>query len=243
MLSCNFNPWQGLVPRVAPELHWHVLWTICQPSVREVVEKADCVLCLGAVLTEMETGGYTAKLEPKNLISLTAKVQSIGYHSYERTDLCAIINELLVRVKSGQLGGKSFNVPVIEPEKFQRSENSDALSVADMIESLNSMLSDKYSVISDVGDCLYASLSLKTNIFLAPGYYSSMGFGMPAAIGAAVADPSRRPLVLVGDGGFSDDGNGNIHCRKMGLRPIVIVFNNASYAMLRFVDQPAAITN
>jgi indolepyruvate decarboxylase len=99
------------------------------------------------------------------------------------------------------------------------------------------LLDDRYSVVSDVGDCLYAGMSLKTNIFIAPGYYSSMGFGVPAGIGAFLADRSRRPIILVGDGGFQMTGMEISTAVRLGLNPIVIVFNNASYAMLRFIDQ------
>jgi hypothetical protein len=78
--------------------------------------------------------------------------------------------------------------------------------VADIIEQLNPFLTDKHMVVSDVGDCLYAGLSLKTDLFMAPGYYSSMGFGVPAAIGAQVAKPDMRAVVLVGDGAFQMTG-------------------------------------
>jgi indolepyruvate decarboxylase len=80
-------------------------------------------------------------------------------------------------------------------------------------------------------------MSLKTDIFIAPGYYSSMGFGVPAGIGAQIANPKRRSIILVGDGGFQMTGMEISTAIKMGLNPIVIVFNNASYAMLRFIDQ------
>jgi len=38
--------------------------------------------------------------------------------------------------------------------------------------------------------------------FLAAAFYTSMGFAVPAALGAQIANPKRRTLVLVGDGAF-----------------------------------------
>ena len=130
-----------------------------------------------------------------------------------------------------------FAIPSIGEEVFDIEKDSKTLSVASMIEDLNELLNKHYSVVSDVGDCLYAGLSLRTDIFIAPGYYSSMGFGVPAGIGAHLADPSRRPIILVGDGGFQMTGMEISTAVKLGLNPIVIVFNNASYAMLKFIDQ------
>jgi indolepyruvate decarboxylase len=59
---------------------------------------------------------------------------------------------------------------------------------------------------------------------------------VPAAIGAQLALPARRPLVLVGDGAFQMTGLELGTAVKLGLNPIVVVFNNRSYAMLRFID-------
>ena len=64
-----------------------------------------------------------------------------------------------------------------------------------------------------------------------------MGFGVPAGIGAQVAEPKRRSLILVGDGGFQMTGMEMSTAVKLGLNPIIIVFNNSSYAMLRFIDK------
>src|SRR5690606_21511858 len=77
----------------------------------------------------------------------------------------------------------------------------------------------------------------KTDIFIAPGYYSSMGFGVPAGIGAQVAEPKRRSIILVGDGGFQMTGMEMSTAAKLGMNPIIVVFNNASYAMLRHIDK------
>jgi indolepyruvate decarboxylase len=67
---------------------------------------------------------------------------------------------------------------------------------------------------------------------VAPGYYASMGFGVPAGLGVQAAS-GERPLILVGDGAFQMTGWELGNCRKYGWDPIVIVLNNASWEMLR----------
>jgi indolepyruvate decarboxylase len=64
-------------------------------------------------------------------------------------------------------------------------------------------------VIADVGDFLFGALDLTIRgqtDFLSPAYYCSMGFAVPAAIGAQLAKPKQRPIVLVGDGAFQMTG-------------------------------------
>jgi indolepyruvate decarboxylase len=205
------------------------------PKVRDYVESADCIFTLGALLTEMETGGYTAKFPADILIQVSANEISAGHRNYQGADLRAIVEGLLAHYKKNS--PPHYNVPKIEPEHISAPPNAKELTVAAMIEQLNLTADHRYAIVSDVGDCLYAGMSIKTDIFIAPGYYSSMGFGVPAGIGAQVATPERRSIILVGDGGFQMTGLEISTAVKLGLNPIVIVFNNASYAMLKFIDQ------
>ena len=89
---------------------------------------------------------------------------------------------------------------------------------------------------SDIGDCLFTAMEIENTALAAPGYYAGMGFGVPAGIGVAAAT-GRRPLILVGDGAFQMTGWELGNCRRYGLDPIVILFNNTSWEMLR-VFQP-----
>ncbi len=70
----------------------------------------------------------------------------------------------------------------------------------------------------------------------APAYYASMGFGVPAGIGAQLANPKLRPLVLVGDGAFQMTGLELSTAVRYGLNPIVIVLNNAGYGTERHMQ-------
>jgi TPP-dependent 2-oxoacid decarboxylase len=75
--------------------------------------------------------------------------------------------------------------------------------------------------------------------FLSPAYYSSMGFAVPAAIGAQLANPMLRPIVIVGDGAFQMTGMEISTISRFALNPIIIVLNNNGYGTERpMVDGP-----
>ena len=101
---------------------------------------------------------------------------------------------------------------------------------------INEFIADDTIVVSDVGDCLFGAMDLSTHRrteFVGPAYYASMGFGVPAALGAQVADPALRPLVIVGDGGFQMTGMEMSTMVRLGLNPIVVVLNNHGYTTER----------
>ncbi len=198
---------------------------------RERIEGADCVLMLGAFLTDVNTGLFTAQINRGKLISASSDEVVVSYHRYPEVTLVDLIDYLLTseRVKRHAF----VPPPKVSPPKRPLGERLQPLTI---IEELNRLLEPgRYIVISDVGDCLYASVELRTDHFLGPGYYNSMGFGAPAAIAAALAVPERRVIALVGDGGFRMTGMELSTARQLGVNPIVILWNNRCYGTLQAI--------
>ena len=103
---------------------------------------------------------------------------------------------------------------------------------------LNRMLDEKMTVIADIGDSLFGAADLamsRRTEFISPAYYTSMGFAVPAAVGAGMASPDSRVLVIVGDGAFQMTGMELSTIARHGLNPIVVVLNNHGYTTERFL--------
>ncbi len=100
------------------------------------------------------------------------------------------------------------------------------------------MLSDDMIVIADIGDSLFGAADLhmtRRTEFISPAYYTSMGFAVPAAVGAGMANRAFRALVIVGDGAFQMTGMELSTIARNGLNPIVVVLNNHGYTTERFL--------
>jgi indolepyruvate decarboxylase len=105
-----------------------------------------------------------------------------------------------------------------------------------LFERVNAFLDENTVVVTDVGDCLFAASDLfirRGTEFLGPAYYTSLGFAVPGGIGAQLADPKLRPVVLVGDGAFQMTGVELATAVRFKLNPIVIVLNNKGYGTER----------
>jgi acetolactate synthase-1/2/3 large subunit len=95
------------------------------------------------------------------------------------------------------------NYPVFQPEY---KNNTNRINSFYFIEILSTKLKDNHIVVTDMGTsytCTMQSLQLngKTRLFTSSAC-CSMGFGLPGAIGAYYADPSRDIILIVGDGGL-----------------------------------------
>jgi len=206
-------------------------------DVRQYVEYSDCVLMLGAFMTDINLGVYTARLDPARSIYATSEKLSIRYHTYEDVRFKDFMRGLLgLRFRKRALG----RIP--RPKAVNSvpgKANSAALTVKRLFERLNSYLSADTVVVADVGDALFGALDLyirQRTEFLGPAYYASMGFAVPAGIGVQLANPKLRPLVLVGDGAFQMTGMELATAARYQLNPVVVVLNNCGYGTERHMQ-------
>ena len=209
---------------------------IGREEVRRYVEDSDCALLLGVFMTDVNLGIYTARLEPERSIYATSEKLTIRHHTYENVLLEDFLNGLLHTPLRVHDPGE---IPHPEAAVDFTSRGASPVTVKRLFERLNSFVTAGMVVIADVGDALFGAADLlirHRTEFLGPAYYASMGFAVPAAIGAQLASPGLRPLVLVGDGAFQMTGMELSTAVRYGLNPIVIVLNNGGYGTERHMQ-------
>ena len=209
-----------------------------RPEVTELVESADCLLMLGCFLTDINLGIFTAKLDPARCIDATSENLRIRHHHYRDVRLDDFLRGLIDR------GLALSRTPIPRrTNPFAQALDIDpesAITSVSLFGRLNQVLADhsEMTVIADIGDSLFGAADLEMQRhteFLSPAYYTSMGFGVPAALGASMANPSPRILVVVGDGAFQMTGMELSTIARHGLNPIVVVLNNHGYTTERFL--------
>jgi indolepyruvate decarboxylase len=206
-------------------------------DVRQYVETSDCVIMLGTFMTDINLGIYTARLDPARSISSTSEKLSIRYHNYEEVRFKDFLRGL---VGLGLRRRARGVIPHPKPlDQFKIKRGSAKITVKRLFERLNIFLSENTVVVADVGDALFGAADLfirhRTD-FLGPAYYASMGFAVPACLGAQLANPKSRPLVLVGDGAFQMTGMELSSIARYKLNPVIVVLNNSGYGTERHMQ-------
>lgn len=95
--------------------------------------------------------------------------------------------------------------------------------------------------VGDVGICNHRGANYCLDIceersYLIPAW-GGLGFGLPAAAGAKAGVPDRQVICITGDGGFQFNIQELGTCVQYGLRPVVIVFNDDAWGLLRYYQQ------
>ena len=207
---------------------------IGREEVTEYVEQSDCILMLGTFMTDLNLGIYTANLDPRKCVYATSEDLKIHYHHYENVPLDLLLQELILR--NIRPGTRFIDPTVREPESRYLIDYSARITIRRMIDRLNQSLDDETIVIADIGDSLFASTRLQTQgrtEFLCPAYYTSMGFSIPATLGAQTAMPGHRVITICGDGAFQMTCLELSTIVRQGYNPIVIVLDNAGYGTER----------
>lgn len=201
-------------------------------AVRDYVENSDCLVLLGAQMTDMNLGIYTARIDRRYAVYAASDRIAIGHHSFDGVGMADFVKGLAAHP------WQKRSVPPFEhpehPGLFNPSER--AMTVEALFRQVNAFLEDDMVVIADPGDALFGAEDLYIHNaahFLAPAYYCSLGFAVPAALGVQAAAPHLRPLVLVGDGAFQMSGMEVASIARYGGNPIVVVLDNQGYGTER----------
>ncbi|MEL0645455.1 biosynthetic-type acetolactate synthase large subunit [Olleya sp. Ti.3.14] len=128
----------------------------------------------------------------------------------------------------------------IEYEKVIKHDlypTKEGLTMAEVLKEINSQTKGDAAIVTDVGQhqmiaCRYANFN-KTRSNITSGGLGTMGFGLPAAIGAKMAAPDREVISISGDGGYqmTIQELGTIFQQKAGVK--IVVLNNEFLGMVR----------
>ncbi|MBS1215588.1 MAG: pdc [Proteobacteria bacterium] len=208
-------------------------------EVTDLVENSDALLLLGVIVSDTNFGVSSRRIDLRAAIQALDGRVALGYHVYPDVPLAAIVDGLLERAPKRV-------APSPAAATYPRDLVADETPIAptDIAAAVNDLMAKhgRMPIAADVGDCLFTAMDIDHTELTAPGYYATMGYGVPAGL-ALQAATGKRSLVLVGDGAFQMTGLELGNARRYGWDPIVIVFNNASWEMLRTFQPESAFND
>jgi indolepyruvate decarboxylase len=222
---------RGLLAGADVPLHGTYLGLAGDPALTARVEGSDGLLLLGVIVSDTNFAVSAQRIDLRHTLHAFDDRVTMGHHVYHDVPLAALVDALLARLPTAPARIAPPPAPV--PPRAAPVDDS-ALQPADIADALNALIArhGPVPIASDVGDCLFTAMDVGPTALVAPGYYATMGYGVPAGLGLQAAT-GQRPVVLVGDGAFQMTGWELGNARRAGCDPVVIVFNNAAWEMLR----------
>ncbi|MFG1416406.1 thiamine pyrophosphate-binding protein [Xanthobacter sp. V0B-10] len=206
---------------------------IMTEDVRAFVESRDLVLVIGSLATDFNTGAFTSRLDPARTIDIAHHHVRVGARTYDNVELPDVLAALAGGVTkrdwplipATSLGGKS-------------GSGADPITVEALYPRWAEFLKPEDMVVAETGTVsmgLGFALMPKGARFYNQTLWGSIGWATPAAVGAAVAAPEGRVVLLTGEGSHQLTAQEIGQFGRLGLKPVIFVLNNNGYLIERLL--------
>jgi len=226
---------------VLPELHPQFFglyqggWS--RQTVRQQVESSDCLVSLGAWMTDLDTGIFSVNLNHHRVISATGNNVRVGSHYYHNIVLSELIRKLTPRLRSRSYLENHPVQPCASAGPFVPDESA-VLTAARSYAAVQGFLDDRMILLAEPGDSFCAAPEFiidEAENFVVQAYYSSIGYCTPAALGVGLARPNKRPVVLTGDGAFQMTAQEVSTLLRCNCPAVILLINNDGYLVERML--------
>jgi indolepyruvate decarboxylase len=207
-------------------------------EVRNIVESSDCVLAVGAIWDDYNTGYFTAALNPLQVIEIMPNYTKVGKAVFENIMMEDILDELL---KSST--PKNVAIPKIRfPFDDGGMPTEQPLTAKYYYPRMQKMIRENDIVVAEAGTLAngMTQLRLKRGVtYITQGGWGCIGYAIPAAFGAAIAAKNRRVLLFTGDGSLQLTVQELSSMLRNDCKPIIFVLNNGGYTIEKYINTPA----
>jgi len=220
-------------------------------TAQTMISQADLVLAIGNRFSEMGTGRYSLEIKGKlvhvnidqNDIGRTFK-PDVAIVSDAKVFLSNLLKELSSRKIHFQRNTESILSDVWKNELksldgYYPAEKSGPIESYEVIKVVRELTRRDAIFVGDVGAHRIETFPMPVYLpgtYVTTTSYVSMGLAVPGAVAASIEYPNRQVIGIVGDGGFLMTGLEIATAVEYGAKPIIIVFNDSSYKVLRIYE-------
>ena len=210
--------------------------------VSERVESADCILKLGALMTDFNTGGFTSNLDESKMISANIGFVKVRHHYFDNVHLHDFIVGLTERLTHRDLSTlniqKAANTCVHRYTNPYQVEVEKAITIKRFFDRMSHFIPKNSIVVAETGVSLFSAAEMLMPdgaTFIGQTFYGSIGYTVGATLGAGIAAKDRPVILFVGDGAFQ------VTCQDLStmirnkLKAIIFLLNNDGYTIERVI--------
>jgi alpha-keto-acid decarboxylase len=236
---------KSLVDESAPEFLGIYAGAASAEPVRRAIEEAPVLVTAGVVFTDMVSGFFSQRIDPTRTIDVAAQQSTVGNQVFAPLEMAAALDGLttiLTRrgVTSPPVASTSDAQPAETPGRDQ------PLSQKVLWDRFCEALTPGNVVLADQGTSFYgmATHRLPRGVtFIGQPLWGSIGYTLPATLGAGLAHRDRRPVLLIGDGAAQLTVQELGTFSREGLSPVIVVVNNDGYTVERMIHGKTAPYN
>ncbi|WP_460205364.1 alpha-keto acid decarboxylase family protein [Scytonema sp. NUACC21] len=231
---------KGLIEETHPQFIGIYNGALSDDYVRRRIEEADCVLSIGVLMTDFNTGKFSAQLDSSRTIEVHGqylKIKHALYNNVAMQDFLPALSKRLLKRNPETLDikPKKENLDAGFTSLFQPNSTA-AITQQRFWYRFAQFLKEDDIVVAETGTCLFGGAVIplpKSSSFIGQLLWGSIGYSVGAVLGCAIAAPQRRSILLVGDGSFQMTAQELSTMLRYDLKPIIFLINNDGYTIER----------
>jgi len=213
------------------------------PAANWAMNEADLIVALGVRFSDRVTGKISKYAPEAKIVHVDCDPASIGKNVHAALGIVADVKDVLTtvlsRVKSAthpewisKIDGWKKSHPVT-----WKQMHPNVIMPQAVMEAIDKATKGRAVMVTDVGQHqMWAAQHFRYSIprhFLTSGGMGTMGFGIPAAIGAAIARPDHKTVAVCGDGGAQMTFEEVVCAVEHKLPVTFVIINNGCLGMVR----------
>lgn len=212
-----------------------------------LLDRSDLTLVLGCKLGHNGSAGFGLHFAPEKLVHVDASPDVVGANYEPLVPIVARVETVIPRLESRSQASDWTLEELAAARAAFRSKTGDGrepviggpslVTPAEFFALLREVLPDDAILVTDSGQHqILARRHFEVRSprgMIVPSDFQSMGFGLPAAIGAAMSGTDRPVIALIGDGGFLMSGLELLTARREGVPLLTFVFNDGYLNQIR----------
>lgn len=234
---------KGVFPESHPLFLWNGLGKAAPPFVREIERGCDAMLAVGCRFGEVGTGSY-GFIPPEKLVHVDINravfnrnfPASVTIEADATEALPALLGRIPPRARDEALEGTIAEGHRAVRDEWRQQKSTERVTPAVLFETLQELAGDDAIFTADSGNGTFLAMEhLRLEApgrFLAPVDYSCMGYSVPAAIGAKLANPGTDVVALAGDGALLMTGLELLTAAAYGAGVVVVVLRDEELAQI-----------
>jgi acetolactate synthase-1/2/3 large subunit len=232
----------GVMPTKDP-LYFGMVGNNGKPYANKAMNEADCIMMVGARVADRAISQPDLIMKNTMLIHIDVDPAEIGKNVGPTIPLVGDIKHIFTDILENDDHADNHSDWVETLRHYREEMRTDRAPAAEgyvdpeiFIKTLSRTMKNDAIYVADVGQnqiwsCAYHIV--KHGRFLTSGGMGTMGYSIPAAMGAKIADPGKQVVVVVGDGAFQMSMMELATMRQYGIRAKIVVMNNGFLGMVR----------
>ncbi|MCX7125601.1 MAG: thiamine pyrophosphate-binding protein [Gammaproteobacteria bacterium] len=206
-------------------------------GVQKKVEESDCIITFGSLMSDFNTGSFTAK------INVNATIEIHGFHArvkqsvYDNALFCETIPALIHRLSTYHYQEKITSVKKIKEEQPQEI----VICHKRFWNQVSHFLQKKSIILAEAGTSMFGTQQMHMpddSTYIAQTLWGSIGYTVGALLGVCVAAPDRQAVLFVGDGSFQLTAQEISTMVRHDLTPTIFLLDNDGYTVERVIHGP-----